>query len=363
MNAVRLLSPAAAIASVASSLRLPAEVQFDALVGQALRRAAYQMAPCARHALERSVSSSLNYIAPPDLVLDEVVAEILETLIVYGEVLELQPLADDKATGSLVLRPSPAFFVRHHSGSAILIGVAGDEITPLSPEQNSRLRYQGPLRIFQATAGESVYDVLRDSGLSELASATWLRLPPQEAASGYVAKWTERLRSTPAPTEVEGLTVFEGGGSDFYSARRVAPRTTHSGIHVGRRPQMYGADLWCLVELVGGRPAHLLDLVSEGDRLRPSDIAWRILMALDCSAGQPQRFRVRPNGDSNFLDFFAPVPSWALRRIAIDGAPTKPERCLLTFEISEAGTAEILPLLRDRLWLDSWSSSDDGRRK
>lgn len=359
MTATRLLTPNAALASVAQSLRLPTDIAFDCLLGQALRRASYQLAPCARHILERSVAASFLHIAPSDVTLNELVPEVLDTLIAYGEILELRPLAEDQASTTLVLRPSPAFFVRHHSGSAILIGVAADDITPLSPEANARVRYQGLLRLIDPRDNENLYELLSDGGIPELPSATWFRVPPQETAAAYVAKWTERLHVTSAPSAVEGLTIYEGGGSDFYPKRRVPPRKGHSGVFVGRRSQKYGADLWCLVDLTKGLPFHLLDLTSEGDRLRPVDVAWRILMALDYISGQPQRFRIRKDGETSFLDFFTPIPGWARRRIAIDGTLRTPHKCLLTYEVSTAYVDDVTPILTNRLWLDSWASCID----
>ncbi len=71
---------------------------------------------------------------------------------------------------------------------------------------------------------------------------------------------------------------------------------------VARRPQAYGADLWCIVELDGGRPVRLLDVTSAGDLRRPSDIAWRIQMAQDALAGRRQVFRVARNDDTTFVE-------------------------------------------------------------
>jgi hypothetical protein len=362
MTAIRLLSPVAATSSVKASLRLTNAASFEAVVAQSLRRASFQMAPCPAYRLEQAVARSLTAIAPEGIDIETVVADALETLIVYGDILELHPLSDELSLAStrLVLRPSPPFFVRHVGGAAILVGVAGDEITALPDEVNERVRHDGALRILAPLGDEEVYAGLTQSGMPELSHAAWFRLPPAEPAQGYVTKWKDRLAATERPSGLEGLTVFEGTGSDFYPKRRVPLARGHNGFFVARRPQKYGADLWCLVDVKNGSVGHLLDLVSEGDRLRPCDLAWRILMAKDRIGGDPQRTSIQACERGWRLDFYSPLPAWAQRRMTIDGASVPPTSCLLSYEISSDALPNVAIVLAERLWLDASASTQEG---
>jgi hypothetical protein len=352
------------MSSVKASLRLTDTASFEAVVAQALRRASFQMAPCPAYRLEQAVTQSLSAITPEGVATETVVADTLETLIVYGDILELHPLADELSLTStrLVLRPSPPFFVRHYGGLAILVGVAGDEITALPHEVNEWVRYEGALRVLAPLGDDDLYASLTQSGMPELSHAAWFRLPPAEPAEAYVTKWKLRLAATGRPSGLDGVTVFEGGGSDFYPKRRVPLARNHNGFFVARRPQKYGADLWCLVDVQNGSVGHLLDLVSEGDRLRPCDLAWRILMATDRVAGDPQRATIRYCEGGWRLDFFAPLPAWAQRRMTIDGKSIPPKSCLLSYEISKDALPNVSTILTDRLWLDASASTQEGTR-
>jgi hypothetical protein len=239
--------------------------------------------------------------------------------------------------------------------------VAGDEIVPLANEINERVRFHETLRVLDPREGaEDIATLLTQGGLPELASAAWLRMPPVETSRNYLSKWSDRLRRSPRPADIEGLVIFGGTGNDFYPARRTPPSAGHTGMFVGRRSQRFGADLWCLVDIVEGTPAHLIDLVSEGDRLRPCDVAWRILMASDAEKAQPQRARIRRVADSIRLDFFAPVPAWAQRYIAVDGDIAEPNHCLLSYQVRPDAMDMVSKMLTERLWLKLYEEQQDG---
>jgi hypothetical protein len=56
--------------------------------------------------------------------------ETLETLLVYGEILEMRTAVDDPWQASpFVLRPAPPSFVIRQDDAVVILGVAGDEIT------------------------------------------------------------------------------------------------------------------------------------------------------------------------------------------------------------------------------------------
>jgi hypothetical protein len=351
-----VISEAAAFTRVTEALRFPAYAADGvsiALIGQALRRAAHILAPCPRHELERAVRQSFKGFAADAEQLTDRTADALDALLAYGDILEMQPPADDPWTISpLIVRPAPPAFVSRRAGSMIIIGVAGEEITPLSSEVNKRLAWHGVLRILVPEGPENLRPFLTELGLIELSETTWLRLPSSESAPQYRAAWTRRLANTEPVSVVEGLQVLDiRRPPTFYFGRWVEPDSTLNGAHIGRRAQRYGAPLWCLVDLAAGVPRRFLDLALRRDRERPCDLAWRIQMAMDAYAGTPQRVRLRQVDHQVVLDFFSPLPSWAERRLAVVGERTAPHRSLLSFLIPRTEVDETIKFMKDYLWI------------
>jgi hypothetical protein len=357
MNIIVTLIPShEVLPRIAKSLRIAdVSARLTAqLIAQALRRAAHILAPCPRHELERAVRQSLRGLDLGDDDLRICTEETLETLLVYGEILEMRTAADDLwLTSPFVLRPAPPAFVVRKNGSVIILGVAGDEITPFTSDMNARVAYCGVLRILSPDGSEDLRALLREMELIELPENTWLRLPPVESAAAYLATWRQKLSITATATAIEGLRILDTvRPSSYYPDRWVDPRVAHSGTYVARRDQRYGAPLWCLVDLKDGVPCRFVDLTSRGDRVRPCDIAWRIQMALDAQAGCPQRFRVRPLGPEYGLDFFSPLPSWAERKLAVAGEKTDRHKSLLSYCVSTTDLEHETQFLRGRLWME-----------
>jgi hypothetical protein len=350
------LSAAAALSRIAVSLRVgvPAGDGLRAsTIAQALRRACYVLAPCSRSDLARGVSTSFAGLGGDGDEVRAEVDEILEALLVYGDLLEMRPSdADDWRTSDFVLRPAPPTFVRRSDGSIVILGVAGDEITPLTGEMTSQIVEHGVLRTLEARTDFDLAAFLKDSGLIEISERSWLRSPQQESAASYAAAWLRRLADRPS-SDAESVRVLDGHKPADYYAGRWSEAAGHTGFFVGRRGQQYGAELWCLVELDGGGVRRFLDFVSVGDRVRPCDVAWRVQMALDAAAGNPQRMSVRSvSGDRAILDFFSPLPSWAERRLTVSGTKVDRERCLLSYSLPSARLASELEFLKNFLWLE-----------
>jgi hypothetical protein len=171
-----------------------------------------------------------------------------------------------KNSVSFVLRPSPPSFVKRRNGSIAILGVAGDQITPLTAELDARIVHRGALRIIPQSGDEDMESLLIELGLLKLPENTWLRLPPLESAEAYLASWRKLLASEPASTSIEGLQILNTAKPPtYYKDRWAKPGRDHNGIYVARRPQRYGASLWCLVDLQSGTPRRFKDLSLRGD--------------------------------------------------------------------------------------------------
>jgi hypothetical protein len=180
-----------------------------------------------------------------------------------------------------------------------------------------------------------------------------------------VARWKSDLGACPFhQVNIAGLRVLTSSRDHrLHRDRWTEPTPSLGGMHVARRPQKYGKDVWCLVELKAGQPVRVLDLHSRGDRLRPCDIAWRIQMAIDAEAGAPQRFRVRTAQPESFIDFFAPLPSWATRKLTISGRRAESHRCLISFAVPNSDLGPEVEFLRERLWLQSEQTRGGGETR
>lgn len=354
---VSLITPQYAMDQVAASLSLPARGSptglTPELIAQALRRAVQIMGPCATHELSHAVSSSLAELDPLNRSPGELVEATLESLIVYGDILEMRVgEADGWNDRAFLLRPAPPSFVKRSDGSIVLLGVAGDEITALTPSLAAKVSYRETLRIVAPASGEDHAAQLREIGLLELPERVWLRIPRQESASDHLGAWRLLLEKQPESGVIDGLLILDTARSPlYYRDRWSAPANAHSGMYVARRPQRYGAGIWCLAEVDQGVTKSVLDLASPADRMRPCDVAWRIQMAADACALRPQQYRCRAQASVHAFEFFSPLPSWAERRLALVGEKSAARGSLFSYLIPGSSAETEHRFLRDALWL------------
>lgn len=323
-----------------------------ALVGQALRRAASILAPCARYEIERSVRQTLQHLKKPGTA-DLMVEDVLESLIVYRDLLEMRTAVDEIWTSTdIVVRPAAPSFVSRGNGSVVILGTTGDVITPVPVDLPATLVHYGALRLLIPRSAESLAPRLEEFGLIELGEKAWLRLPKVERPGDYIAGWRRRVQEVPHESCPEGLLICKRARSGgIYRDRWSRPGLGDTGLFVARRPQRFGADLWCLVELNSNFTARILDLFSSGDMVRPCDIAWQIQMAMDACEGVPQSFRCRLDGDLVAVDFFSPIPSWAERRLLLAGRRRVGAGCLFSYEMETVAVDDERTFLRESLWL------------
>ena len=203
--------------------------------------------------------------------------------------------------------------------------------------------------------GGSGAAILLAAGLHCVTRKQWTKAPRIESPAEVIQKTRERLAAERSVGVVTGLTIIGPAGSgQYYKGRWRDPADGDHGIFTGRRPQAYSAPIWCAVELAGGVPQAVLDLPVDSSVAAGWDEARRIQAALDADRGEPQAYRVR-SGDrpgGTFLDFFAPLPSWAERYLAISGWPaTKGPRSLFTYCLPDAATDDAQQVLSSSLWM------------
>lgn len=318
-----------------------------------LRRAAALHCPASPTTLLRAVIRPLQ-----DLVLDiasvsEQAELILEAMTAYGDLLETRDVSNDVySQRPNLLYAAPPAFVMRDNGSALLMGIVADRVSALPDELEPLVQLANHTRRLPGTVPD-LRDRLRDYGLLELSQVAWLKAPVEEKPDNYLAR-LDRLLSACAPftTGIDGLTIIDTSKPVTYYRGRWTDKIEQNGNFVGRRPQAYGADLWCYVEVDGGRPRRFLDLPLAKSRYRGCDEAWQLQAAIDAQRGAAQQYRCR-TGDSEFvtMDFFSPLPMWAVRRLDAVGERAPATRCLLSYRIPRGEIDEECAFLHRHLWL------------
>jgi hypothetical protein len=320
-----------------------------------LRRAASVLCPATRGCIVRSVLESLEGL--PGCIEDTKgqLDDMLTSLVGYGDLLELS-VADPGSPASRIFLGQPAF-VRRDSGSCLLIGVRPDAEPLVDEHLGAAIEFDAHVRLVSYWTAERVDHQLASSGLLKLSTDQWLRPPRPTPAGDLVREFVSRLDAAMSLGGLEGVTILDPSAPvRFYRGRWRTPKKGDDGVFVARRPQAFGADLWCFAAASAGAVTRLIDLPVTVSVAPASDEAWRLQAALDAEAGHPQLFRVRglPQTDAALLDLFSPLPSWAQRRLDAIGKPLLRSRgALLSYRIPRYELDEELEFLVDMLWMAS----------
>lgn len=331
----------------------------DKLLAALLRRSAGFLCPCSRATLRSALLESLQYLGEHEDSLSTRIDGIVEGLIVGGDLLELSEVTiDDSAVkGTWVFAAPPGFIVRPN-GSIFLTGIILDQETFLPLSLASRVTHEEFTRVIAPAPEEDLVEELQDLGILELSEKVWLKSPKVELAEDMLTAMKRLLDLQERCGVIQELQILDTTQKVTYYRGRWAMPKNQNGTFVARRPQDYGAPIWCFVCLEDGVPVKLLDLPLINTRWRGCDAAWHLQMAIDHCHGAPQIYRRRRVNDSVRFDFFSPLPQWSQRRLMIFGSPAPKENCLFSYElpISEAETEE--RFLRENLWMAHIDNSE-----
>ena len=331
----------------------------DAMLAALARRCAGIHCPCSRATLRASLLECTHGLPASFDDLAESVDNAIEALIVGGDVLELNDVAidDSEVRQSWVFAAPPSFVIRPDD-SAFLFGIVPDQDTFLPSRFAGRVVHRAFTRMLHPQPGEDLAHELKELGLQHLSDRAWLKSPRSEDPAAMVGRHQRLLAAQIPVRAIRDLKILDSARPVTYYRGRWVDPTDQDGMFVARRPQEFGAPIWCLVELRNGEPIRLLDLPLARSRWRGCDSAWHLHAAMDHCLGTPQRYRRRMDGDAVRFDFFSPLPQWSQRRLMIFGRPAPRDRCLLSYVLpaNEADAEE--DFLQKNLWL----SRDDSPR-
>jgi hypothetical protein len=347
-------------ATLGLPLRTDEEID-DTLIVALLRRCAGFLCPCSRAALRAALLESLSQLGSDPETLPGRVDDVVEGLIVGGDLLELNDVAtvDPTVKGTWVFAAPPSFVVRS-SGSVFLMGVVPDQDTFLPQSLASRIEHDGLARVIAKEPAEDLPRRLREHGVRELPESIWLKSPKPTAATELRDQTKARLNRQPPCGNINDLLVIDPSRPvTYYRGRWAPPGRDMTGVFIGRRPQEFGAPLWCCVSLNDGEAERFVDFPFKGMRWRGCDMAWHLQLAIDHLRSAPQQYRYSVSDAGVRFDFFSPLPQWAQRRFMILGHAVPPERALFSYQLPPAEAAAEEKFLRERLWMER---SDDSNR-
>lgn len=322
-----------------------------------LRRAASFMCPTNPSRLVDAVLRALKPLHGDELKREDLV-DLLDQLVASGDLLELHD-ESDRSTRLLYL--APPSFIESVPGTYLLMGVRPFGTPIVGDELAEAIEYEVHTRILMIDPAEADGE-LRSRGLQRVPKDRWVSSPKAESAAEFIKRHGTQLEVAAEAGQLDGLVLVDPVANvRYYRGRWRAPTPADTGDFVARRPQAYGADLWCLVRFQAGEPQRLLEFPVNDPVVPGRDEAWRYQAAADALRGTPQQFRLRhgasPGADSS-VDFFSPLPGFVERYVQFAGlALGKTPGALFSFRLPAEAVGDVTAFLTDMLWMVSEEDS------
>tara|TARA_R110002110_G_scaffold415612_7_gene652403 strand:+ start:213848 stop:214942 length:1095 start_codon:yes stop_codon:yes gene_type:complete len=335
----------------------------DVFLVALLRHTAGVLCPCSRTALRAALIESLSFLHDCSDDLSSRLESLTDDLIVAGDLLELSDVTtgDTEVKGTWVFTSPPAF-VERKSGSIFLTGIVPDRNNVLPEALSLRVVHTHGTRFIDPEPGEDLVGTLTEEGLIQLPESVWLKEPKMQSLASFLEKPERSLASESQCAPISGLEIIDQDAAPTFYRGRWATPGTQTGNFVARRPQEFGAPIWCFVELEAGMLVRLIDLPIGTYRWRACDAAWHLQMAIDRINETPQRYRISDKDSVRRVDFFSPLPLWAERRLMVLGRKCPGEKSLFAYEIPAGEAEQEEEFLQNNLWLAPYEDESRGRR-
>jgi hypothetical protein len=319
-------------------------------VAALLRRAGAFHCPCPPSLLIETVTAVFEGFELDPEELQDSIEEMLESLVGYGDFIESRDIAAQ--TSARLLYAAPPRFVSVSDSTLLLFGIYPDGKFPTEMDIGAKITFDN-YRVALHDADINTRSRLLDLGILGMEPAEWLSLPSCAPPGKHVWKYDERLVVAGDPGTIAEMILLDPKRSvRFYPARWV-PLKAQTGFFVARRPQPFGADLWCYVSTQDGVVKKLLDLPIYERKWRPCDEAFHLQQAIDSVRGTPQAFLMRDGLHSyeKVLDFFSPVPLWARRRWDYVGRSTASPGCLFSYTFHTTQVDAEIRFAEEQMWM------------
>ncbi|MET8528922.1 hypothetical protein [Micromonospora sp. NPDC005172] len=346
------LSPDEASRIAIATLRMDAEsVDLGSREGVAasLRRAASFMCPTSPSRLIGAVLDAIRPVSACELGRDDVV-DVLELLVASGDLLELRR---DSGRSTRLLYLAPPSYIERVPGTYLLMGIRPYGAPLIEDELALNIDYENHTRVLKLDPSNA-RPRLATLGLQSLPKDRWVASPASEPPAELVGRYRARLDAAGQAGQLDGLSILDPSSSvRYYRGRWRSPAPSDAHDFIARRPQAYGADLWCLLRLQAGVAQRLIELPVDDPLASGRDEAWRYQAAADALAGVRQLFRIRRGATPDAIfDFFSPLPGFTERYMQLVGLSLgKTPGALFSYRVPHSATGDVAAFLADMLWM------------
>jgi len=319
-----------------------------------LRRAASFMCPTSPSRLVSAVLGAVSPLSSVGEVTRESLADLLELIVAAGDLLEL---TRDEDRSIRLLYLGPPSYIEREPGMYLISGVRPFGVSLVDFELASLVEREGHTRAIRLDPVDAA-ERLADAGLRPIERGRWVATPKPESAVSLIGRIKSRIDATPSSGGIEGLQVIDPSSKvRYYRGRWRAPKAGDTGDFTARRPQAYGADLWCVVRLDDGVPTRMIELPIDNSVVPGRDEAWRFQMAIDAERGVPQQFTVESSGSATavVVKFFSPLPGFVERYLQLIGLSLQPAGALIAYRVPVGAMPSLIELLTSMVWMKSTS--------
>jgi hypothetical protein len=322
-------------------------------IAASLRRAASFLCPCGPRQIVDAVLEVLRPVRPDPELPREDVGVVFDLLIAAGDLVELRQ--GETRTSRLVYLGPPTY-VEKEPGRYLIAGIRPFGAS-LVPGDLGEVTYEGHVRSLELDPATAA-NVLGTIGLHRVEHDKWVGRPAKLTADELIEQVRIRLGTALAAGDAAQFEIIDPAKRvNYYKGRWRPLSPTDSGDFVARRPQAYGADLWCALRVSDGAPQRVFDFPIDNPLVPGRDEAWRCQAAIDAVRGTPQLYRMRSidgPGSDVIVDFFSPLPGWAERRLQLVAVATnRSTGALFSFRASATANADIRRYLDEMLWMQA----------